>query len=73
MNSAVFIEGRRSGYSPDQCNGTMTVADLKSFLDNFDDDAKIFISNDNGYTYGNVDCSSFTSGKYDSEDVYLDE
>ena len=70
---AIFIDGRRDAYSPAQCGNTMTVAEIKEFLEQFNDDDKIFLSNDNGYTYGSITDSSFESGKYDSEDVYLDE
>ena len=73
MKRAIFIDGRRDAYSPAQCGDTMTVGELKEFLEQFSDDDKIFLSNDNGYTYGSITDSSFESGKYDSEDVYLDE
>ena len=70
---AIFIDGRRDAYSPAQCDYTMSVGELKEFLKQFNDDDKIFLSNDNGYTYGSITDSSFESGKYDLEDVYLDE
>ena len=73
MKRAIFIDGRRDGYHPDQCSYTMTVGELKEFLKQFNDDDKVFLMNDNGYTYGSITDSSFDSGKYDSEDVYLDE
>ena len=45
---ALFIEGRRNGYSPDQCGRTMTVGELIEFLGDFDEDTEIFIRNDRG-------------------------
>ena len=39
----VFIEGRRDGYSPEQCGRTMTVGELIAYLENFDEDAKIYV------------------------------
>lgn len=45
----LFIEGRRNGYHPSQCGKTMTVGELIRFL-----------SNDNGYTYGNITEDSIT-------------
>lgn len=63
----VFIEGRRNGYSPEQCNGTMTVGELIAYLGEFDEDAKIYLRNDNGYTYGSVDAYSFSTDE-DLED-----
>lgn len=55
----VYIEGRRNGYSPEQCGRTMTVGDLIAYLEQFDENAEIYISNDNGYTFGNITESSF--------------
>ena len=73
MKRAIFIEGRRNGYSPDQCSNTMTVCELKEFLEQFNDEDEVFLINDKGYTYGSIDCDSFESGEYDSEDVHLDD
>lgn len=60
---AIFIEGRRSAYSPEQiysyCGGTMTVGELINFLSDFDADTPIMLRNDGGYTYGEIDCYSF--------------
>ena len=73
MKRAIFIDGRRDGYSPAQCGNTMTVGELKEFLGQFNDEDEVFLMNNNGYTYGSITDSSFESGKYDSEDIYLDE
>ena len=32
----LYIEGRRNGYSPDQCGHTMTVQELIEYLEQFD-------------------------------------
>ncbi len=32
----------------------MTVGELIQYLNQFDEDAKVFYSNDNGYTYGSI-------------------
>ena len=69
---AIFIDGRRDAYSPAQCDYTMTVGELKEMLEQFNDDDKIFLSNDNGYTYGSITCDSFETGEYDSKGVKLD-
>lgn len=55
----VFIEGRRNGYGTDQCGKTMTVRELIEFLEQFDEEAEVFLRNDGGYTYGNIDECSF--------------
>lgn len=62
---ALYIEGRRNGYSPKQCGRTMTVGELIGFLQDFDEDTPIYIKNDNGYTYGNI-----TEGSFEEDDEY---
>ena len=69
---AIFIDGRREAYCPNQCYNTMSVGELKEFLEQFDDDDEVFLRNDNGYTYGSINCDSFESGEYDSKSVKLD-
>jgi hypothetical protein len=63
----LFIEGRRNGYNPSQCGRTMTVGDLMAYLEQFDEDAPVYLKNDNGYTYGSVDEMSFEVN-YDDEE-----
>jgi len=62
----VFIEGTRNGYNPNQCGRTMTVKELIEYLEQFDEDAKIYLKNDNGYTYGSIN-------DYNIEEEYIDE
>ena len=56
----LFIEGRREGYSPDQCRETMTVGELIAYLEQFDEDTEVYLDNDNGYTYGSITDTSFS-------------
>ena len=63
----LYIEGRRNGYSPEQCGRTMTVGDLIAYLEDFDEDTKVYISNDNGYTFGNITEDSFEESYEDEE------
>ena len=54
---AVLIEARRECYGLDQIGRTMTVGDLIYYLKEelcLDDEQPIYISNDNGYTYGRI-------------------
>ena len=62
----LYIEGRRNGYGPDQCGRTMTVAEVIDYLSQFDEELPVYLSNDQGYTYGNIDEDSF------EEDEYID-
>lgn len=75
MQKAIFIEGNRNGYHPDQCS-TMTVRDLISMLEEFADmcgeDAEVFLRNDNGYTYGSVRSWDVQAGCYDRNRVHLE-
>ena len=57
--SKLFIQNVRSGYDPEQCGNTMTVAELIEYLEQFEEDIKVYISNDNGYTYSPIIENSF--------------
>ena len=50
----LFISGKRNGYSPEQCGRTLTVGELINILEDYDEDTLIYLSNDNGYTYGSI-------------------
>ena len=50
----IKIEATRKGYSPDQCGKTMTVGELIDILNEYDEDTPIYLSHDEGYTYGNI-------------------
>lgn len=63
MKEAIFINGKRNGYGPEQCGRTLTVRELIELLSEFDEDTEIFLSNDSGYTYGSIT----------EQDVWLDE
>lgn len=67
--NVLFIEGRRNGYSPDQCGRTMTVGELIRFLSNYDEDREVFLCNDRGYTYGNITADSITDDENEEDDL----
>ena len=64
----VIINARRIGYSPDQCGDTMTVGELIDFLQNFDENAPVYLSHDRGYTYGSITEGDFEDSEYDDEE-----
>lgn len=68
----ITLETKRNGYSPDQCGKTMTVQELIDCLSWFDPEAKVYFSNDNGYTYGNISEWDFNE-KYEEEDEDAEE
>lgn len=65
---ALFIEGRREGYAVDQILHTMTVGELIMFLEQFDEDAPIYLKNDGGYTYGSITYTSFEEAEDENEE-----
>lgn len=56
----LFIEGRRDGYSPEQCSETLTVGQMIEILSQYDEDMEIYLRNDRGFTYGSIDEYSFS-------------
>lgn len=58
----------REGYGIDQISRTMTVGDLISFLEDYDEDTPIYLSFDNGYTYGGIIEARFEENYDDEED-----
>ena len=67
----ITLETKREGYDPDQCGNTMTVGELIQYLSQFDEDAKVFYSNDNGYTYGSIKSYLIQENYGDDEDEDL--
>ena len=54
----LFINANRDGYGVEQCPTTCTIQELHDYLEMLIDDDKadepIYITNDDGYTYGNI-------------------
>lgn len=51
----LILEARRESYAIEQINRTMTVGELIAFLqENYDENLPIYLSHDNGYTYGGI-------------------
>lgn len=68
MEKYLFITGKRNGYSPDQCGHTVTVGELISLLSEYDEDALVYLNNDNGYTYGSITEFDLEPAEYEEED-----
>ena len=69
----LMIDGRREEYSPEEIRSTMTVGELISFLEDYDEDTKVMLSNDNGYTYGSITYGSFSEYEPESDDYDEEE
>lgn len=50
----LLFQTRREGYGIDQISRTMTVGELIDFLTQYDEDTPVYLSFDNGYTYGGI-------------------
>lgn len=48
------IETLREGYGIDQIRKTLTAGELIELLSEFDEDTPVYLSFDNGYTYGGI-------------------
>ena len=44
----------REGYGTDQVRKTMTVGELIAHLEDYDENTPVYLSFDNGYTYGGI-------------------
>lgn len=53
----VVINIERTGYSPSQIDSTITVGELISFLEDFDEDTPVYTASDNKYTFGGISLS----------------
>ena len=55
MKEKVYIDAQRNAYSVEDIYQTMTVGELIHYLqENFDEDSPIYLSHDDGYTFGAI-------------------
>lgn len=64
----LILNTMREGYAVDQIKRTMTVAELRNFLEYYKDETPVYLSFDNGYTYGGI-----TEDKFELEESYDEE
>ena len=69
----LIIQTSRDGYGTDQIRNTMTVGELVSFLEDYDENQKIYLSFDGGYTYGGITEGSFEEEEKENTEEELDE
>lgn len=50
----ITFEAEREGYTRGQVYKPLTVGELREFLEQYEDEALIFLSHDRGYTYGTL-------------------
>ncbi len=59
----------REGYGTDQICKTMTVGELRAFLEDYDEDTPIYLSFDSGYTYGGITEDRFEENYGENEEA----
>ena len=59
MERYLVLEANRTCYGLEQLDNTMTIRELIEMLENYDEDMKVCVSNDNGYTYGEINEDDF--------------
>ena len=64
----VIIRTTREGYSPAQVRKTMTVGELYSYLGQFDYRSPVYLSFDDGYTFGGINPRDIDSEEVTDED-----
>ena len=65
----LYINANRTGYSPDQIRHTMTVAELIAALEEFPEDAPVYLKHENGYTYGGINWNDLEEDWSEDEDL----
>lgn len=76
---AIFIEANRNGYHPRQCGRTLTAEEFLGAIEEClgtlgsDEGVEVYVSNDNGYTYGSISWGDVFAGVYDEDKVYTAE
>lgn len=68
MKTFLTIEATREAYSLKGLDPTMTVGEMIEYLQQFDEETPIVISNDCGYTYGALNIYSFKELELEEED-----
>lgn len=68
MRNAIVFEAERRGYGIDQiADRAMTVGELISILEDYDEDTLVVLSHDNGYTYGSLSSGMMGEAEEDED------
>lgn len=65
MESSIYIKAPREGYSPAQIERTLTVGQLIDLLEGYDENTKVYLQHDEGYTYGGLTYDSIVEPQED--------
>lgn len=69
----LIIEAKKEGYTPSQVRRTMTVRELISYLEQFDENTPVYLSHDSGYTFGGINARDFREEEIEVEDEEPEE
>ena len=69
----VIIEVNRTGYATDQIDNTMTVSHLIEVLEQFESDALVYMSHDNGYIFGGINEWDFKEEELEDDEWDFEE
>lgn len=69
METNLIINAVNEGYSTTQVNSTMTVGELMDYLSQFEEGTKVYLSFDNGYTYGGIKDDNFSDEEVEEENL----
>lgn len=64
----LIILAQRESYKMEDVR-TMTVRELREALEEFDDDAQVILSHDNGYTFGGIRYGMMTEEEGEEDEV----
>lgn len=67
MKEILLLNAMREGYAVNQVHETMTAGELIGFLEQFDEGTPIYLSHDDGYTYGGITETRFEEAELDDE------
>ena len=68
MKNYLTIKTHKNGYRVEQCGHTLTIAELIDYLSQWDDNTSVYLSNDNGYTYGSISFEDINSEEVNDDD-----
>lgn len=63
----LIINAKREGYSTSQIRRTMTVGEMIAYLEQFDEELPVYLSHDNGYTFGGITEHDFDEEESEEE------
>lgn len=67
MKEILLLNAMREGYAVNQVHETMTVGELIAFLEQLDENTEVYLSHDNGYTYGGITEYRFEEAELDDD------